>query len=94
MTDRANDEFVLGHLLRAVSGRHGDRPFLEVEGQTRTFAEADLAANRMANGLAALGAGKGAKLAIMASNSLAFVEAWLGAARGGAIYVPISARMT
>ena len=90
MTDRANDEIVLGHLLRSAAERHGDRAFLEVEGQTRTFAEADLAANRMANGLAALGAGKGVKVAIMAVNSLAFVEAWLGAARGGAIYVPIN----
>ena len=90
MTDRANRDFILGHLLRSAAERHGNRTFLEFAGLTRTFVEADLAANRMANGLAALGAGKGAKVAIMALNSLAFVEAWLGAARGGAIYVPIN----
>ena len=90
MTDRANRDFILGHLLRSAAERHGNRTFLEFAGLTRTFVEADLAANRMANGLAALGAGKGAKVAIMALNSLAFVEAWLGAARGGAIYVPVN----
>ena len=90
MTEHAVHDVVLGHLLRSAAERHGNRTFLEFAGQSRTFAEADRTANRIANGLAALGAGKGAKVAIMAANSLAFVEAWLGAARGGATYVPIN----
>ena len=90
MTQRDRHEFILGRLLRSAAERHGDRTFLEFGDQSRTFVEADVAANRVANGLAAIGAGKGSKVAIMAPNSLAFVEAWLGAARGGAIYVPIN----
>ena len=90
MIERACQDFVLGHLLRSAAERNSNRTFLQFAGQARTFVEADLSANRMANGLAALGAGKGAKVAIMAANSLAFIEAWLGAARGGAIYVPIN----
>jgi crotonobetaine/carnitine-CoA ligase len=81
---------VLGGLLRSAAERAGARPFLEFADAIRTFGEADLAANRVANGLAELGAGRSAKIAIMAHNSLAFIEAWLGAARAGAIYVPIN----
>ncbi|MSQ55517.1 MAG: ATP-dependent acyl-CoA ligase [Betaproteobacteria bacterium] len=87
---QARDDCDLGGLLRRAAERHGERVFLECAGVSRTFAEADRAANRMANGLAALGAGPGAKIAIMAANSLAFVDAWLGAARAGAVTVPIN----
>jgi carnitine-CoA ligase len=83
-------QLVLGALLRATTERHGGRTFLEFADARRTFSEVDLAVNRVANGLAELGAGPGAKVAIMAHNSLAFVEAWLGAARAGAVYVPIN----
>src|SRR5262245_27831383 len=81
---------VLGGLLRSAAERHGARTFLEFADAKRTFGEVDLTANRVANGLAELRAGRGAKVAIMAHNSLPFIEAWLGAARAGAIYVPIN----
>ena len=83
-------DFVLGNLLRSAAARHGDRVFIEFGGVSRTFVEADLIANRTANGLKTLGADRAAKVAIMAANSLAFVDAWLGAARTGAAYVPIN----
>jgi crotonobetaine/carnitine-CoA ligase len=82
--------FVLGELLRTAADRYGDRTFLQFDAVTRTFAEMHLAANRAANGFAAVGAGPDAKVAIMAGNTLGFVEAWLGLARGGAVYVPIN----
>jgi crotonobetaine/carnitine-CoA ligase len=84
------ERLVLGGLLRSAAERHGDRTFLEFANATRTFSEVDRAANRVANGLVELRAGRGAKVAIMAHNSLAFIEAWLGAARVGAVYVPIN----
>ena len=83
-------DFILGNLLRSAAARHGDRVFIEFGSVSRTFAEADLIANRTANGFLALGADHTAKVAIMAANSLAFVDAWLGAARAGAVYVPIN----
>jgi carnitine-CoA ligase len=83
-------QLVLGSLLRSAADRHGTRTFLEFADATRTFGEVDLAANRVANGLVELGAGRSAKVAIMAHNSLAFIEAWLGAARAGVVYVPIN----
>src|SRR5690606_27252686 len=64
--------------------------FLEFPDSTQTYAEADTRANRTANGLMALGAGKDSKIAIMAMNGPGFIDAWLGAARTGAVYVPIN----
>lgn len=90
MGQRAHDNHVLGNLLSRAAVRYGDRVFLEFAHESRTFIQQHHAANRTANGLAALGVGPGAKVAIMAVNSLAFVDAWLGAARSGAVYVPIN----
>ena len=90
MTDRNPDHFVLSRLLRHAAERAGDRTFLEFDDGARTFAEADKSASCLANAFKVLGAVKGTKIAIMAENSLAFVETWLGAARAGAIYVPIN----
>src|SRR5215510_14611285 len=84
------ERLVLGGLLRSAAERHGDQTFLEFADSSRTFGDVDLAANRVANGLAELRVGPGAKVAIMAHNSLAFIEAWLGAARAGAVYVQIN----
>ncbi len=83
-------EMVLGDILRTAADRHGERTLLRFDQVERSFAETHLAANRTANGLAALGAGRDAKVAIMAGNTLAFVDAWLGTARAGAVYVPIN----
>ncbi|MFV0298133.1 MAG: AMP-binding protein [Hyphomicrobiaceae bacterium] len=90
MSGQNSEPLTLGQLLRNAAQSHGGRMFLEFEEGTRTFAEADAAANRVANGLIGLGVGHGTKIAIMAHNSLAFVEAWFGAARTGAVYVPIN----
>ena len=86
----ATHGFVLGELLRDAAETQGDRVLLQFDDEKRSFIETHLAANRAANGLAALGMDRSAKLAIMTGNSLAFIEAWLGAARAGAVYVPIN----
>ncbi len=82
MSDIKCETFTLGALLRAAAERHGARTFLEFPDGTVTFADA--------NGLAALDAAKDSKIAIMAMNGLGFIDAWLGAARTGAVYVPIN----
>ncbi len=90
MPPNSPPQLALGDLLRDAAARHGDRVMLQFDGLERTFHETLLAARRMANGLAALGAEKGSKIAIMAGNSPAFVDTWLGASLLGAIYVPIN----
>lgn len=83
-------DYVLPHILQRAAERFCDRPFVAFPGAARTYAEADRAASSVANGLAGLGVGKGSKVAVMAVNSLGFVDAWFGAARAGAVYVPIN----
>jgi len=90
MQDISPQRSVLGALLRTAAERYGARPFVEVGEAVRTYAEVDRDASRAANGLRRLGAGTGAKIAIMAANSHAFIDAWLGAAKAGAVYVPIN----
>lgn len=82
--------YVLPHMLRRAGQMFADRPFVLFPDRARTYAEADEAADRVAHGFAKLGVEKGTKVAIMAVNSLAFIDAWLGAARAGAVYVPIN----
>ncbi|MEZ5658393.1 MAG: AMP-binding protein [Burkholderiaceae bacterium] len=83
-------DYVLPRLLSRAAERFGDRPMVVFPNRARSFTQADQAASRVAGGLAELGVGQGSKLAIMAVTSLAFVDAWLGAARAGAVYVPIN----
>lgn len=90
MHPRAREYGVLGNLLRRAAERYGDRVFLEFAEGSRPFNEQHRASKRVANGLAELGVGPGAKVAIMALNSLAFVDAWFEAACAGAVYVPIN----
>lgn len=90
MSDLKCEPFTLGSLLRTTAERYGDRTFLEFAEGTQTFAQVDARANRVANGLVKLGAGKDSKVAIMAVNGPGFIDAWFGAARTGAVYVPIN----
>lgn len=90
MTDGSCEPFTLGALLGAAAERYGERPFLQFGDRIQTFVETDRRANRTARGLAALGADKDSKIAIMAMNGPGFVDAWLGAARTGSVYVPIN----
>jgi crotonobetaine/carnitine-CoA ligase len=82
--------FVLGDLLRDAADRHGDCVLLQFDTLELTVLDTLAAARRMANGLAALGASRASKVAIMAGNSPAFIDTWLGAALLGAVYVPIN----
>ncbi|MGC1442630.1 MAG: AMP-binding protein [Burkholderiaceae bacterium] len=90
MLEFERDGYVLPTLLTRAAERFSEQPLVAFADNARTYAEADDVASRIANGLSAIRAGQGAKVAIMAVNSLAFVDAWLGAARAGAVYVPIN----
>ena len=64
----------------------GDRKF--------TFREFNNRANRLANGLAALGVSKGDRVAILFKNSNEFLESFFAIARLGAICVRLNFRLT
>lgn len=90
MLEARSHDRTLGHQLRSAAQRHPDLTFLQFGAQARTYAEVNRTANQVANGLIALGVVKGAHIAIMAMNSAAFIDAWFGAAKAGAVYVPLN----
>ena len=58
-----------------------------------SFAELDEGADRVANGLAALGVTAGERVAFLGKNHPLFFEAFLGAARIGAVMTPVNWRL-
>ncbi len=80
----------LGDLLRRSARRHGDQLAVRDDDVARTYAELDADANRVARALIARGIGRGDRVALLARNSVAYVQAIFGVARAGAVLVPIN----
>jgi crotonobetaine/carnitine-CoA ligase len=76
-------------LGRAVANAP-DQVFLDCEGVTLTFREADELSTRYAHGLAKLGVGKGDPVALMLDNNADHVMIWLAANKLGAISAPVN----
>ncbi|HET9528957.1 MAG TPA: AMP-binding protein [Blastocatellia bacterium] len=84
-------ERLLSRLLEDRAARYGDRRFLDFKGERSiTYTEMDETSNRFANGLGALGLGKGKKLAVMLQNYPEYLFLLFGAAKLGAVTVPIN----
>src|SRR3989337_1893454 len=69
-----------------------DRVALACEGESRTFAQLQERVNRLANALQALGIAKGDQVAVMALNSIPYVETYYACAKLGAVFVPLNYR--
>jgi acyl-CoA synthetase (AMP-forming)/AMP-acid ligase II len=63
-------------------------------GRRITFAELDDRVNRTAHALRRLGVSKGDRVGLLMMNSVSFIDAYLGAARLGAVIVPLNWRLT
>jgi crotonobetaine/carnitine-CoA ligase len=84
-------ERLLSRLLEDRAARYADRRFLDFKGErTISYSEMDETSNRFANGLASLGLGKGKKLAVMMANYPEYLFLLFGAAKIGAVTVPIN----
>ncbi len=59
-----------------------------------TYPELNERANAVANGLAAMGIGRGDRVALLCLNGIEFIEAYYGAAKIGAVIVPLNWRLT
>ena len=90
MLDLTLEERVVTARLRAAAERTPEAPFLQFGEEVASYGAFHLRTNRVANALAECGLAGFAKLAIFARNSPGFLEAWFGAAKIGAIYVPIN----
>ena len=72
-----------------------DRIAMICDGESRTFAQLQERVNRLANALSAsggLGIGKGDKVAVLALNSIPYVETYYACAKLGAVFVPLNYR--
>lgn len=84
----------LGDLLRRSARRFPDRVAALEAGvdapRSRTYAELDADADRIAAALSARGIGPGDRVALLARNGLPYVQAIFGVARAGAVLVPVN----
>ena len=83
--------WVLGTVLARQGAALRDKPFVQFQDDPPlTFGAMDARANRVANALAALGVQRGERVLLMLPNSIAFLDAWFGINRLGAVMVPIN----
>jgi fatty-acyl-CoA synthase len=80
----------LADLLRRSAARYPERMAVRDAELTRTFAELDADASRVANALRARGIEPGDRVALLARNSVRYAQAILGVARAGAVLVPVN----
>jgi long-chain acyl-CoA synthetase len=80
--------------LAGVAAADPDRVALICGARRTTFGQLDRAANAMAHVFAGLGVGAGDRVAVMLGNGPEAFAAWYGAARRGALIVPVSTRLT
>ena len=83
--------WVLGTVLARQGAALRDKPFVQFQDDPPyTFGDMDARANRVANALAALGVQRDERVLLMLPNSVAFLDAWFGINRLGAVMVPIN----
>lgn len=83
------DQLVLGDVLRHRARTHASEVFLRFRDGEFTFAEVDRMADRVAQGLRALGVERHDHVAMMLPNCPEFVFVVFGLARLGAVAVPV-----
>ncbi|MHB1343735.1 MAG: AMP-binding protein [Thermoleophilia bacterium] len=76
--------------MRDRARRLANQEFLRFHDQTFTYADIDRLSDAAARGLLARGVGKGDKVSIMLPNRPEFVHVWFGAAKIGAVEVPVN----
>jgi len=77
-------------LVEERAGQYGDKTFVLFKEEEVSFKQLADRMNRVANGLAKLGLGKGDKVALLLPNCLEFLYGFFGIMRLGALIVPIN----
>ncbi len=85
-----DDSLTLAKVVREQSRTRGEQPMLVCDDDRISYAEADHRSARLARGLIALGAAKGAHVGLLYPNGSDFVVGMLAAARIGATVIPFS----
>src|SRR6267154_2339540 len=81
---------VASHFLDAPAALHSGRPAIAGEPRELSYGELATLANRAGNALRALGVSRGDRVLIMLPDSAEFVAAFFGAAKIGAVAVPVN----
>jgi crotonobetaine/carnitine-CoA ligase len=89
----AMEQRTLGQILEEKAEKNRDRIYLAYEREEVSYAELNDRANRVANGLRDLGVSKGDRVCTLLLNCPEFLYAWFGAAKLGAIEVPVNAAL-
>ena len=90
MLDPGEEYHDLATLLQQKARKNGDRPALRFEHRTLSYRELDRETDRVAAGLAAAGVGAGDRVAVLLWNTPEFPLVWFGAAKRGAVLVPLN----
>jgi len=83
----------LGNALRTGNSQYPTKTALIVEERIWTYADLDMATDRMAAGLLALGIKPGDRVAVHFTNGFEIVVAYYACFKAGAIVVPLNTRM-
>jgi carnitine-CoA ligase len=84
------ESFVIGDVLARQAAAHRTETFLKFRDGEISYGEADAMANRVAQGLIALGVGRGDHVAVMLPNCADFLYVVFALARLGAVAVPVN----
>ena len=84
---------MIGYQLTINAARHPNAVAVVFGARRYTYARLNERACRLANGLAALGVGRGDRVAALLHNCTPFVEALFATAKLGAVFVPINFRL-
>lgn len=79
-----------GDMLRRSAERFPNKPAILWQGQSTSYAELDVSANKLANRLIGEGLAKGTKVGIISRNRTEYGVAFFGIARSGCVMVNIS----
>lgn len=87
-------DWTIAELVRRGASAHPSRTALAYDGRTLTYAELDARSSRVAAGLAGLGVEAGDRVAILDRNGPEQLEVMFGAAKLGAVIVPVNWRLS
>ena len=83
----------IGDLFRANAAAVPDRPAASLDGRALSWRELDRAGNRAGHALRALGVGHRDRVVVWADTALEVLPLFVGAAKLGAVFAPLNARL-
>ncbi len=90
MLESTEEYHDLGRLVRAKAAKNGERIAARFEKRSLSYVELDRTTERVAGRLADSGIGVGDRIDALLYNGPEFLELWFGAAKAGAVLVPLN----